>query len=91
MAKSSILLALNSLSSDRMVCLTTKDHEQSEELVEDCINANDGSDNDSSGSDNEMEYGKYWLILINECTDEGVLVCRWSLCRGEGSIALGEQ
>lgn len=68
MAGSSLLLALNSLSSDGMVRLSTKEHEQFEALVEDYFNTSDGSDDDSSGSDDiDMECGKYfWLTLTTE-------------------------
>ena len=69
MAGSSLLLALNSLSSDGMVRLSTKEHEQFEALVEDYFNTSDGSDDDSSGSDDidNMECGKYfWLTLTTE-------------------------
>ena len=67
MAKNSVLLALNSLSSDGMVRLTSEQHQQFEALVEDYLDGSDGSDDESSGSDNEMECGKYlWLIKIHE-------------------------
>ena len=66
MAKSSVLLALNSLSSDGMVRLTTEQHQQFEALVEDYLDESDGSDDEISGSDNEMECGKYlWLTKIH--------------------------
>ena len=61
MVKSSVLLALNS-SSDGMVHLTTNQHQLFEVLVEDYLEVSDGSDDESSGSDNEMDCGKY---LIN--------------------------
>ena len=59
MASSSVLLAINSLSSDGMVRLGTNEHAQFEALVEDYFNASDdGSDDDSSGSDDQMECGE---------------------------------
>ena len=59
MASSSVLLSINSLSSDGMVRLGTNEHAQFEALVEDYFNASDdGSDDDSSGSDDQMECGK---------------------------------
>ena len=58
MASSSVLLALNSLSSDGLVQLSKKEHEQFEALVEDYFNTSDRSDDDISGSDDEMECGK---------------------------------
>ena len=64
MASSSVLLAINSLSSDGMVRLDTNEHAQFEALVEDYFNASDGSDDDSSGSDDQMECGKNKLNFI---------------------------
>ena len=59
MAGSSVLLALNSLSSDGLVRLSAKQHEQFEALVEDYFNTSEASDDaNSSRSDDEMEYGK---------------------------------
>lgn len=65
MAGSSVLLALNSLSSDGLVRLSAKQHEQFEALVEDYFNTSEASDDaNSSRSDDEMEYGKrFWLTL----------------------------
>lgn len=49
-------VALNSLSSNGLVCLLTKQHEQFEVLIEDYFNSSDASDYaSSSGSDDEME------------------------------------
>ena len=58
-SNSNILFALNSLSSDWMVCLSGDQHAQFEALVEDYFNydTSDGSD-DYSESDDEMECGK---------------------------------
>ena len=55
-SSSSVLFALNSLSSDGMVRVSESQYEA---LVEDYFNydTSDGSDDDS-GSDNEMECGK---------------------------------
>ena len=50
---------INSLSSDGMVRLSTNEHAQFEALVKDYFNAsNNESDDDSSGSDDQMERGK---------------------------------
>ena len=58
-SNSSVLFALNSLSSDGMVRLSGDQHAQFEALVEDYFNydTSDGSD-DFSESDHEMECGK---------------------------------
>lgn len=58
MASSNVLFALKSLSSDGMVRLSAKEHEQFEALVEDYFNTSDGSDDASSGSDDDLECGK---------------------------------
>ena len=66
MASNSVLLAINSLPSDGMVRLGTKEHAQFVALVEDYFNANDdGSDDDSSGSDDPMECGKLCTKPLN--------------------------
>ena len=57
MASSSVLLALNSLSHDSMVWLTA-DHKNLGAVVRDYFATSDGSDDDSSGSDDGMECGK---------------------------------
>ena len=63
MASNSVLLAINSLPSDGTVHLGTKEHAQFVALVEDYFNASDdGSDDDSSGSDDPMECGKLTLL-----------------------------
>ena len=58
MASSSVLFALNSLSHDGMVRLTAEDHENLGAVVRDYFATSDGSDDDSSGSDDGMECGK---------------------------------
>ena len=57
MASSSVLLALNSLSHDGMVRLTT-DHGNLGAVVCDYYATSDGSDDDSSGSDDGMKCSK---------------------------------
>ena len=57
MASNSVLLALNSLSHDGMVHLTA-DYEHLGAVVGDFFATSDGSDDDSSGSDDDMECGK---------------------------------
>ena len=54
-SRSSALSAINSLSSDGLVRLSTRDYAQFEALVQDYFN-NDESDDDISGDD--MEFGK---------------------------------
>jgi len=68
MAGSSVLLALNSLSSDGMVRISANEHKQFEALVEDYFNSSDVSDDDSGSDDNDgMECGKlFWFILTTE-------------------------
>jgi len=63
MASSSVLLALNSLSSDGMVRISTQQREQFGEVVGDYFTTSDGSDDDTSGSDDEMECGKYYFVV----------------------------
>ena len=58
MAGSRVLLALNSLSDDGMVRLNAEERAQFSALVDDYFNTSDGSDDGSSGSDDEMECGK---------------------------------
>ena len=57
-ASNSVLLALNSLSHDGMVHLTAEDYEHLGAVVRDYYATSDGSDDDSSGSDDGMECGK---------------------------------
>ena len=65
MASSSVLLAINFLSSDGMVRLGTNEHAQFEALVKDYFNnSDDVSDDDTSGSDDQMECGKNKSTLL---------------------------
>ena len=67
MASNSVLLALNSLSHDGIVCLTAKEHEQLGRLSVIISQLATECDDDSSGSDNLMECRKYlWLILLHD-------------------------
>ena len=57
-SSSSVLFALNSLSSDGMVRVSKSQYAQFEALVEDYFNYDTSDGSDNSGSDDEMECGK---------------------------------
>ena len=60
-----VFFLLLTLPSDGMVRLSTEEHAQFAALVEEYFNTSNGSDDASSGSDDEMECGKYlWYVNI---------------------------